>query len=68
MNAAAPIVYVVEDDAALRSLIKALAHSIGVSSREFASANKFLEQYDPRQPGCLVLDIFMPGMRWLELK
>jgi two-component system, LuxR family, response regulator FixJ len=68
MSARAPVVYVVEDDPALRSLIKALAQSIGVSSREFSSAEKFLEHYDPREPGCLVLDIFMPGMSGLELQ
>jgi len=68
MSAPSPIVYVVEDDQPLRSLIKALAQSIGVTSREFPSADKFLEQYDPRQPGCLVLDIFMPGMSGLELQ
>jgi len=68
MSARAPVVYVVEDDPALRSLIKALAQSIGVTSREFSSAEKFLEHYDPREPGCLVLDIFMPGMSGLELQ
>lgn len=68
MSAASPIVYVVEDDQALRSLIRALVQSIGVASREFPSADKFLEHYDPRQPGCLVLDIFMPGMSGLELQ
>ncbi|MGO9803010.1 MAG: response regulator transcription factor [Steroidobacteraceae bacterium] len=68
MSAREPIVYVVEDDEALRSLVRALSQSIGVPSRAFSSANKFLEHYDPRQPGCLVLDIFMPGMSGLELQ
>jgi two-component system response regulator FixJ len=68
MNAPESIVYVVEDDEALRSLVRALAQSIGVASRAFPSADKFLEHYDPRQPGCLVLDIFMPGMSGLELQ
>jgi two-component system, LuxR family, response regulator FixJ len=68
MNAREPIVYIVEDDEALRALVRALAQSIGVPARAFSSANKFLEEYDPRQPGCLVLDIFMPGMSGLELQ
>jgi FixJ family two-component response regulator len=68
MNAPEPIVYIVEDDEALRSLVRALAQSIGVAARAFPSAQKFLEHYDPRQPGCLVLDIFMPGMSGLELQ
>ncbi|HEX4647882.1 MAG TPA: response regulator [Steroidobacteraceae bacterium] len=58
----------VEDDEALRSLVRALAQSIGVAARAFPSAQKFLEHYDPRQPGCMVLDIFMPGMSGLELQ
>jgi FixJ family two-component response regulator len=68
MSIPEPVVYVVEDDPALRSLIKALADSIGVHARAFQSADKFLEHYDPRQPGCLVLDVFMPGMSGLELQ
>ncbi|HEV2287109.1 MAG TPA: response regulator [Steroidobacteraceae bacterium] len=68
MNAPLPVVFIVEDDAALRSLVKALAQSIGVLCRDFPSAGRFLEQYDPRQPGCLVLDLFMPGMSGLELQ
>ena len=68
MMAPQPIVYVVEDDDALRSLIRALVQSIGMTCRVFPSADRFLEQYDPRQPGCLVLDLFMPGMSGLELQ
>lgn len=68
MSGSKPIVYAVEDDDALRSLIKALSQSIDVTCREFPSAVKFLEHYDPRQPGCIVLDLFMPGMSGLELQ
>jgi FixJ family two-component response regulator len=68
MSAPEPIVYIVEDDEALRSLVRALAQSIGVAARAFPSAQKFLEHYDPRQPGCMVLDVFMPGMSGLELQ
>jgi two-component system, LuxR family, response regulator FixJ len=68
MIATEPIVYVVEDDESLRSLLRALVHSIGFACETFNSANKFLDHYDPRQPGCLVLDIFMPGMSGLELQ
>ena len=68
MSAPPPVVFVVEDDEALRSLVKALAQSIGIACRGFPSAGKFLEQYDPRQSGCLVLDLFMPGMSGLELQ
>ena len=63
-----PVVYVVEDDDASRSLVRALTHSMGVACRAFASAQAFLAQYQPLQPGCLVLDIVMPGMSGLELQ
>lgn len=63
-----PIVYVAEDDESLRSLLRALVHSIGFACQVFSSGNRFLDHYDPRQPGCLVLDIFMPGMSGLELQ
>jgi two-component system response regulator FixJ len=62
------IAYIVEDDEVMRSLLRALTRSIGVASRTFASATQFLEHYDPRQPGCLLLDVFMPGMSGLELQ
>jgi FixJ family two-component response regulator len=48
--------------------VQALAHSIGLVSRQYANASEFLDNYDAQQPGCLVLDIFMPGMSGLELQ
>ncbi|SRR5579871_137775 len=68
MSTVEPIVYVVEDDERLRSLVRALVNSIGLVCEAFNSANSFLERYDPRQPGCVVLDIFMPGMSGLDLQ
>jgi FixJ family two-component response regulator len=41
---------------------------MGVGCCAFGSAHEFLATYDPLQPGCLVLDIFMPGMTGLELQ
>ena len=68
MTESEPVVYVVEDDDASRSLVRALTQSMGIACRAFGSAQEFLEKYDPLQPGCLVLDIFMPGMSGLELQ
>jgi two-component system, LuxR family, response regulator FixJ len=68
MSTVEPIVYIVEDDERLRSLVRALVNSIGLVCEAFNSANSFLERYDPRQPGCVVLDIFMPGMSGLDLQ
>jgi two-component system, LuxR family, response regulator FixJ len=63
-----PIVYVVEDDEGARALVSVLAQSIGVRCQAFETAAEFLERYDPRQPGCLVLDLIMPGMGGLDLQ
>jgi len=68
MTETEPVVYVVEDDDASRSLVRALTSSMGVACHAFGSAREFLDKYDPPQPGCLVLDIFMPGMTGLELQ
>jgi len=68
MSEPEPIVYVVEDDDISRSLIIALSESIGLTCEPFASAAEFLENYDTDQSGCLVLDVFMPGMTGLELQ
>jgi len=63
-----PTVYVVDDDSGVRSSIRILLKSVGISSVALASAQEFLDTYDPAQPGCLVLDIRMPGMSGLELQ
>jgi two-component system, LuxR family, response regulator FixJ len=63
-----PTVYVVEDDSVSRALVLALANSVGLMCKPFADAHEFLEHYDANQPGCLVLDVFMPGMSGRELQ
>lgn len=63
-----PTVFVVDDDAAVRRAIAGAGQLLGSSVLQFASAEEFLAAYDPAQPGCLVLDIKMPGMTGLELQ
>ena len=63
-----PTVFVVDDDESVRSSLKFLLRSASLESRVFGSAQEFLETYDPAQPGCLVLDVRMPGMSGLELQ
>lgn len=63
-----PMVFIVDDDSGVRSSIRVLMKSIGLAATPFASAREFLEAYNPHQPGCLVLDIRMPGMSGLELQ
>ncbi len=62
------VVMVVDDDAGVRNAMRILLKSVGLESMLFASAPEFLDGYQPTQPGCLVLDIRMPGMSGLELQ
>ena len=68
MKGTAPTVFVVDDDFGVRSSIRVLMKSIGLPATPYASAKEFLAAYDAAQPGCLVLDIRMPGMSGLELQ
>jgi FixJ family two-component response regulator len=61
-------VFVIDDDEAVRNSLRLLLKSVGLPVRSFASAQEFLPAYDAHQPGCLVLDIRMPGMSGLELQ
>jgi two-component system response regulator FixJ len=61
-------VFVVDDDTGVRSSIRVLLKSVGIAATPMASAQEFLAAFDPSQPGCLVLDIRMPGMSGLELQ
>jgi two-component system response regulator FixJ len=63
-----PTVYIVDDDNGVRSSIRVLMKSIGLTAQTMASAQEFLAVYQPAQGGCLVLDIRMPGMSGLELQ
>ncbi|HEY1283777.1 MAG TPA: response regulator transcription factor [Steroidobacteraceae bacterium] len=63
-----PTVFIVDDDSGVRSSIRVLMKSVGLAATVFASAKEFLEGYHAIQPGCLVLDIRMPGMSGLELQ
>ena len=63
-----PTVMVVDDDTGVRNAMRLLLKSVGLESALYASAQEFLAAYQPAQPGCLVLDIRMPGMSGLELQ
>lgn len=62
-----PVIYVVDDDAAVRESLVALIKLRGVETRAFESAEDFLRLADLAAVGCLVLDLRMPGMTGLEL-
>ena len=63
-----PTVFVVDDDAAVRKAVSRLLRSAGIAVAVFACPREFLAQYDPATPGCLVLDIAMPGFNGLQLQ
>ena len=62
------IVYIVDDDEAIRSALSLLMESVGLKTESCESAYDFLDSYDPNLPGCLLLDIRMKGMSGLELQ
>jgi len=68
MKTRAPTVFIVDDDEAVRNSLRLLVKSVGLTASALVSARDFLETYDPQQPGCLVLDVRMPGMSGLELQ
>ena len=61
-------VFVVDDDEAVRSSLRLLLKSRGIPAVTHGSAAEFLANYDPEQPGCIILDVRMPGMSGLELQ
>jgi len=68
MQQSVPTVFVVDDDEGVRNSLRFLLKSVGLTTRTLDSASEFLEAYKASQPGCLVLDVRMPGMSGLELQ
>lgn len=68
MNLIDPIVFIVDDDEAVRDSLALLLSLNGFTTRTFDSAEHFLAAYQPEWAGCLVLDIRMQGMDGLELQ
>jgi two-component system, LuxR family, response regulator FixJ len=62
------IVYVVDDDDITRKYLSAVLSAAQLSCRTLESAEAFLLEYAPQQPGCLLLDVQMSGMTGLELQ
>jgi FixJ family two-component response regulator len=68
MKDRAPTVFIVDDDEAVRSSLRLLLKSVGLAATALPNAPEFLASYDPQQPGCLILDVRMPGMSGLDLQ
>jgi FixJ family two-component response regulator len=62
------LVYVVDDDRAVRDSLGLLLKSVGIENETYESAGAFLDAYQPDRVSCLVADIRMPGMSGLELQ
>jgi FixJ family two-component response regulator len=62
------LVYLVDDDEAVRDSLGLLLRSVGLDCTVYGSALDFLEHYDPDRHSCLVADIRMPGLSGLELQ
>jgi FixJ family two-component response regulator len=68
LSADHPIVYVLDDDARVREALTALLSSMGHRVKAFADAAEYLAFQRPDSPGCLILDLDLPGMTGLELQ
>ncbi len=68
MSEESSVVYVVDDDDAVRDSLRLLLKSVGLPCETYSSGNAFLEGYEPSRVSCLVADIRMPGLSGLELQ
>jgi len=67
-EAASPIVYLVDDDRSVRASLEDLLASVGLSTRSFGSTQEFINEGTSDGPGCLVLDVRMPGQSGLDFQ
>lgn len=68
MNAGRPVVFVVDDDVSMREALKNLLRSVGLEVETYSAAREFLSSRRSDAPGCLVLDVRLPGLSGLELQ
>jgi FixJ family two-component response regulator len=68
MKAGDPTVFVVDDDSSMREALSDLISSVGLLVEAFKSAREFLAYDRPNAPGCLVLDVRLPGLSGLDLQ
>ncbi len=68
MKEADSVVFVVDDDSSVREAIKSLIKSVGLSVETFETAQQFLGSKRPEVPGCVVLDVRLPGLSGLDLQ
>ena len=68
MKEADPIVFVVDDDPLIRDGLRSLIKSVGLHVETFGSSREFMQRRPSDAPGCLVLDVRLPGLSGLDLQ
>ena len=68
MNEERPVVFVIDDDPSMRKGLEDLLHSVDLGAQTFGSAQEFLQSKRPDAPGCIVLDVRLPGPSGLEFQ
>jgi FixJ family two-component response regulator len=68
MGEVTAVVFVIDDDPSMRAALEDLVGSVGLGVRPFASTEEFLASKRPDAPGCLVLDVRLPGMSGLTFQ
>jgi two-component system, LuxR family, response regulator FixJ len=63
-----PTIFIVDDDEGMRQGLTFMLKTLGRPVKAFDSARAFMEYYDPKMPGCLLLDVRMAGMSGLDLQ
>jgi len=61
-----PVVYIVDDDAAVRESLEYLVESVGLSARAYDSVEAWRQDFDPARAGCILLDVRLPGESGLK--
>lgn len=68
MNPTLPTVFIVDDEPAVLKSLSRLMRSARLAALTFSSPQEFLDRHDPQVPGCLILDVAMPGLDGLQLQ
>ena len=63
-----PVVFIIDDDPSVRESLESLLRSVDLGVETFLSAQEFLQRKHPDTPGCIVLDVKLPGMSGLEFQ